>query len=347
MQRLTLFFFLAAGIILVTVLIVKQQSQKQDTGRFHQQVKTITPTPNTSFPLSIAAMRAKDYPGSDLVIEQTLSPGPNYSRFIAFYHSDGLKIYGLLTVPTGAKPSGGWPVILINHGYIPPKEYSTITSYSAVVSAFAASGFITFKPDYRGNGNSEGQPTQVYVSPDYVTDSMNALATIKKYKDANPKKIGIWAHSMGGNIALHQLVLPVDVQAVNIWSGVVGNYTNILSWWDKRVATGILTTQNDQQTANRVNEFRQAHGTPHSNPAFWNAIDPTKFLSAVNVPMLIQVGTADTVVPEDFSTSLDTSLKDLGKDVQLTTYPGADHNLVPDSAFAYAASLAFFTKHLR
>ncbi len=31
-------------------------------------------------PLDISAMRAKTYPGSDLVIESTLSPGPKYSR---------------------------------------------------------------------------------------------------------------------------------------------------------------------------------------------------------------------------------------------------------------------------
>src|ERR1700686_4151184 len=59
--------------------------------------------------LAIFAMRQRDYPGSDLVIERTLSPGLNYQQYIASYQSDGLKIFALLTVPNGAKPGSGWP----------------------------------------------------------------------------------------------------------------------------------------------------------------------------------------------------------------------------------------------
>ena len=40
---------------------------------------TATPIPH---PLSIDAMRAREYPGSDAVIETTLDPGVNYNRYI-------------------------------------------------------------------------------------------------------------------------------------------------------------------------------------------------------------------------------------------------------------------------
>ena len=351
MQKLALFLFLGAIIVIGAAIVVKNNSHKissiTTTTTTQTPTPMVTPTPDTSLPLSIAAIRVKKYPGSDLHVEQVLSSGQNYHRYVVSYLSDRLKIYGLLTVPFGEKPSGGWPVIVINHGYIPPAQYSTGESYAGVVEAFASAKFITFKPDYRGNGNSEGQPTQVYISPDYVTDSMNAIASIKKYPDANSQKVGIWAHSMGGNITLHEVVIPVDAQAINIWSGVVGNYTDILTWWDKRIATGVLTTQNDQLTASRVNQFRQQHATPQTNPDFWNSIDPTQFLSSVTVPVFIQVGTADAVVPANFSMSLYASLKNLGKDLQITTYPGADHNLIPDSVSALSSSIAFFNKYLR
>src|SRR5438445_658182 len=49
-----------------------------------------TPLPN---PMSIEYMREQTYPGSDLVIEQTLPTGTNYNRYIASYLSEGLKIY--------------------------------------------------------------------------------------------------------------------------------------------------------------------------------------------------------------------------------------------------------------
>ena len=82
-------------------------------------------------PLSIENLRNGEYPGSDLVIEQTLDAGTNYARFIASFRSEGLKIYGLLTVPTGDRPENGWPVIIFNHGYIAPSEYRTTERYIA------------------------------------------------------------------------------------------------------------------------------------------------------------------------------------------------------------------------
>ena len=36
---------------------------------------------SASHPLQIDAMRARDYPGSDIVVEQVLEPGGNYNRY--------------------------------------------------------------------------------------------------------------------------------------------------------------------------------------------------------------------------------------------------------------------------
>src|SRR5690242_18959614 len=47
-------------------------------------------------PLSIEAMRARLYPGSDIVFEGALDPGANYQRYYVSYKSDGLKIYAMM-----------------------------------------------------------------------------------------------------------------------------------------------------------------------------------------------------------------------------------------------------------
>ena len=316
---------------------------------------TLAITPNTaalpatpdSFPLAITAMRSKAYPGSDIVIERTLLAGPSYNRYIVSYQSDGLKLFGLLTVPKGAKPAGGWPVILLNHGYIPPSEYSTDQSYAGIVAPLAAAGYIVFKPDYRGHDNSPGVPYQIYVSPSYVNDSLNALASIKKYKDANPNEIGVWGHSMGGDITLHELILTHDFKAAVIMAGVVGSYSEILDWWKARVATGVLTTQNDLQTDQLLLQMVSLHATPQTNPSFWNAIDPTYFISDIETPVQIQVGNADVVVPPSFSQGLTTQLQNAGKSVTYHLYPGADHNLSPDTAAAMAEAVSFFNQYLK
>ena len=89
--------------------------------------------------------RAK-YPGSEIVIEQKLAAGSNYQRYLASYRSEGLKIYALLTVPNGHKPATGWPVIVFNHGYIPPERVPYDRALRRATSmAFARNGYIVFE----------------------------------------------------------------------------------------------------------------------------------------------------------------------------------------------------------
>ncbi|MGI8420509.1 MAG: alpha/beta hydrolase family protein [Candidatus Levyibacteriota bacterium] len=349
-MKKAIFILVVVASLVIVALALRPKKEVKRIISHSPPTKTVilTPTkaPITS-PLAIATMKAKSYPGSDLKIEQIMPSGSNYNQYLVSYQSDGLKIYGLLTVPQGIEPSGGWPVVLLNHGYIPPIQYSTETSYAAFVAPLATQGYIVFKPDYRGNGNSEGTPTQIYVSPDYVTDSMNALASIKKYKDANPNKIGVLAHSMGGNITLHELVMTKDIKAAVIASGVVSSYSDILVWWNKREATGVLTTANDLQTLALVKQFVKDHGTPQTNANFYNAIDPTNYLSDVTAPVSILVGTGDNEVPSAFSQSFRDDLQKAGKNVEYHEYSGADHNLHPDAPAALAQTLSFFNAQLK
>ncbi len=53
---------------------------------------TPTSTPEPLNPLQIDYLRDRTFTGSDIKIEQTLQAGSNYSRYIASYQSDGLKI---------------------------------------------------------------------------------------------------------------------------------------------------------------------------------------------------------------------------------------------------------------
>ncbi|RPJ25206.1 MAG: peptidase, partial [Chloroflexi bacterium] len=152
-------------------------------------IPTATPTPH---PLQIEAMRAREYPGSDIVVEEVLDPGVNYSRYYVSYLSEGLKIYALMTVPNGEKPPSGWPVIIFNHGYIPPTVYRTTERYIAYVDLIARSGYIVFRSDYRGHDRSEGEPSGAYSNPGYTVDVLNAVASMKRHPDADPNRIGMW-----------------------------------------------------------------------------------------------------------------------------------------------------------
>jgi len=298
-------------------------------------------------PLQISQMRKNSYPGSDIVVEKTLSSASTYDQYISSYLSDGLKIYALLTIPKGKKPDSGWPVILFNHGYIPPDQYSTTQRYVAYVDAFAKNGYIVFKPDFRGHGNSEGQPEGAYYSPAYTIDDLNALASIKRYKDANPDKIGIWGHSMGGNITLRDLVVNTkDIKAAVIWGGVVGSYNDLMNNWQRKVSYHPSPRELALRNNYRQNLTSQ-YKTPSEDPNFWNSIDPTYFTSDITAPIQLDVGGADEEVPVAFSGSLYNKMKSEGKTVEYYVYPGSDHNISQDFTLAMKRSVDFFNKYLK
>lgn len=299
-------------------------------------------------PLAIEFLRSKNYPGSEISIEETLGPTASYNQYLASYKSEGLKIYALLTIPKGQKPKNGWPVILFNHGYIPPDIYRTTEKYVAYVDSFTRNGYIVFKPDYRGNGESEGEPEGAYYSPAYTVDDLNALAAIKNYKDSNPNKVGVWGHSLGGNITLRDLVIkPNDIKAAVIWGGVVGSYEDLMYNWRRTIP--FTPSPKESATRNRTRtEMINKYGDPKTNPTFWHSIDPTYYLASVTAPIQLHASTSDETVPVEFSQSLYKKLQDLGKSTELYTYPGGDHNISsPNFEVAMQRSIEFFDKYLK
>lgn len=298
-------------------------------------------------PLSIEALRVGEYPGSDLVIEQTLPPGSNYQRYIVSYKSDGLKIYALLTIPNGTKPATGWPVIVFNHGFISPSEYRTTERYVAYTDAFSRAGYILIKPDYRGHGNSEGEAAGGYGSNAYTIDVLNALASIKRHPDADPDRIGMWGHSMGGHITLRSMVVSKDIKVGVIWGGVTASYADLLNNWRRRspsVTPSILPGNTSRSwRLNLVREF----GEPEVNPQFWNSISATSYLSDISGPLQLHHGEADHSVPPAFSIKLNDLMQQAGQTSELYTYPGDDHNISNNLSLALSRSVAFFDKFLK
>lgn len=301
---------------------------------------------NLPHPLSIESLRAGEYPGSEIIIEQTLPPGGNYQRFIASYRSDGLKIYALLTVPDGPIPDGGFPVIVFNHGYIPPAQYRTTERYVAYTDAFSRNGYIIFRPDYRGHGNSEGQASGGYGSNAYTIDVLNAVSSIKKYKSANPEKIGMWGHSMGGHITLRSMVVSKDIKAGVIWAGVVASYPDLLARWRRATSTPSPFPTTSNRGGWRRDLIRQ-FGTPEENPEFWNSISSNSYLADISGPLQLHHGTADHSVPYEFSEILAKQMKDAGKEVELYIYPGDEHDIPINFSTAMNRSVEFFDKHLK
>lgn len=306
---------------------------------------TPTATPTPLHPLMVAVQRQRTYEASEIKIEQTLAPGANYNRYIASYQSDGLKIYALLTVPRGAKPTTGFPAIIFNHGYIPPPVYRTTERYVDYVDMIARSGYIVLKSDYRGHGSSEGEARGGYGSPDYTIDVLNALASMKKYPDADPNRIGMWGHSMGGYITLRAMVIDPDIKAGVIWGGVVASYSDLLSRWRRPGRTELPPSTSSSRRWR--NELVEDYGTPEENPAFWESISANSFLFDLGGPIQLHHGTADSEVPLEFSQTLYQQIQAVGGEVELYTYQGDNHNISNNMRTAMTRSIQFFDKYIK
>ena len=311
---------------------------------------TPTPTPTPTHPLMIEVMRAQSYPGSEIIFEQTLEPGDNYSRYIVSYLSERYKIYALLTVPQGQTPPTGWPVIIFNHGYIPPAEYRTTERYVAYVDYFARNGYIVFRSDYRGHGRSEGEATGGYSSPAYTVDVLNGMVSVAGLPAADPNRIGMWGHSMGGHITLRAMVVSEAIKAGVIWAGVVGPYPDLF------VRANLIPTRDPAVTVTPIvpggrgwwrQSLIQTYGTVEENPQFWNAISANTFLTDLSGPIQLHHGTNDSSVPAAASELLQAQMEVAGLLSELYLYEGDNHNISANFYTAMRRSLAFFDTHVR
>lgn len=306
-------------------------------------------------------MREKDYLSSPITFERTLDPGENFNSYVVSYLSEDIKIYALMTVPFGTKPDPGWPVIIFNHGYIKPTEYRTTDNYVSYMDMLASNGYIVFKSDFRGHGDSGGELVAGggYGSSAYTTDVLNAIEALKYYEDADTNNIGMWGHSMGGQVTLRAMIVSDDIKAGVIWSGAVAPYPEIISRWnfmgkDRRNPDSGSDRELDsnarywgQSFSSWVEEFFNKYGTPDQNPEFWKTISPNYYLDDLSGPISLHHSILDHIVPIAWSGDLANELNALSIPFEFQKYNDDDHNISKNYRVAMQRTVAFFDQYLK
>lgn len=294
-------------------------------------------------PLQIEAIKARTYAASTLTVEQDLGDQGGYTSQIVSYTSDVFKVYALQATPAGTAPAGGWPVVILNHGYINPATYRTNDgSYSSMTGALARAGILVLKPDFRGHGQSQGISAGGHFSPFYTYDNLNLLATLKQTPGVNAARIGTIGHSMGAHTSLRVAVVDPDIKATAYLSGVVATIYDIIYNWPRSPMPGDLPAA--VQTT-REALFAQ-YGTPQTNPAFWSSVSAINYVANITGKSQIQQSIADSTVPKSFSDSLNAALVAASKPVDYYIYPGDDHQLNASSALVNARLVEFFNHNL-
>jgi uncharacterized protein len=335
--------FVSIILALVVIFVLSKQSKQTtqeitstESAQETNEINNLVKQEQSLHPMSIESLRSRTYEGGQFKIEKELAQGTNYRQYIASYSSEGLKINGLLTVPTAPKPEKGFPAIIFMHGYIPPKQYSTTGNYSTYQPMLARAGFVTFKPDLRGHAQSEGEPVTAHFSEKYVVDNLYAIEFLKQHPDVDPSRIGYWGHSNGGEIGLRTMVVSKDIKAASLWAGVVGSFPDMLETYNSKIP--FLKDSDDQ--------LIKDNGLPSTNSEFWNKIDPYTYLQDISGPVQLQHGTADSSVPVELSIRLKEELEKLGESVEYYEYQGDDHNIAKNYSKAWQRTIEFFKKNL-
>lgn len=124
-----------------------------------------------------------------------------------------VAVSGTISMPAGAPPDGGWPIITWTHGTtgIAPicgpsrdtasgPEHGYITEIAALLDGFVRAGFAIVATDYQGLGAGDFHP---FLQG--VPNARNALDMIRAARALEPglgRRFGVLGHSQGGHAAL-------------------------------------------------------------------------------------------------------------------------------------------------
>ncbi|MBI1881947.1 MAG: peptidase, partial [Chloroflexi bacterium] len=96
-----------------------------------------------------------------------------YTRYYIDYPSDDLTITGVMQVPHGEGP---FPVVILNHGYIPPSRFWSGADTWRAADYLVSHGYLTIAPDFRGWGQSDRGSN--YFRTGLVIDVLNLFRSL-------------------------------------------------------------------------------------------------------------------------------------------------------------------------
>lgn len=274
---------------------------------------TASPTPDPYAEVTVAGLRARAYGGGELEIVQRYGKNNAFTRYEFRYPSDGLNVYGFMDVPNGEGP---FPVIIAVHGYIEPSRYNTLDYSTTYADSLAQAGYLVLHPNLRGYTPSDDGPNRFRAG--FAVDVLNLITVLKAQGGqpgplalADPERLGLWGHSMGGGVSIRVMVVSPDVDAVVLYGSM---------------------NADDRLNYERINTFfsdgTEGNEELQTSPEDFLRISPVNFLAEARAVVSIHHGSADLAVPPEWSEELCTRLRGLDKQVECFSYPGQPHTFI-------------------
>ncbi|MCJ7659681.1 MAG: alpha/beta fold hydrolase [Anaerolineales bacterium] len=295
-------------------------------------ISTTTPTPDPKALLTIDGLTTRTYGRGELVINENLAENSYFTRYLISYPSDSLTIYGFMNIPQGEGP---FPVVIAIHGYIDPLVYRTLDYTTGYADALARAGYLVIHPNLRNYPPSDNGSDLFRVG--MAVDVLNLIAIVQSYgstdsalEAADPQRIGLWGHSMGGGVSTRVITINPDVRAVVLYGAMSGderkNYEAIFRWSQGERGSDELSFTEDEM----------------------QRISPIYHLDRIQSAVSIHHGRSDDLVPLTWSNDLCERLRDLDKQVECYIYDGQPHTFIGEGNDRFIQrTLEFYDRFLR
>ncbi|WP_165953662.1 prolyl oligopeptidase family serine peptidase [Streptomyces sp. 8K308] len=263
------------------------------------------------------------------VREQTAA----YTSYDVSYRSDGLRITGVLNIPTG---SGPFPAVVLAHGWIDRDAYVTGQGMTRERGHLSENGYVALHVDYRAHAGSDDDPEllgQLYRG--YAVDVLGGVSALRASDlPVDDEQIGLMGRSMGGSVVLQALEMaPGLVDAGIVYSAQSSLESDNYRQWGERPVDGYGA------------EYASRHGTPDENPAAWQDMSTRPYFDRITEPVLMIHGTRDEQCPPEWARATHTALAQADVDVQLNWYDDY-HAFGPQFTQSMEDTVAFLQRHL-
>jgi dipeptidyl aminopeptidase/acylaminoacyl peptidase len=311
-------------------------------------------------PRTIAQLRAEP-PRARLRRVRDLEGGPGFSSYLVAYRSSGLDVHALVAVPSLPRPAGGYPVLVANHGFHPdPPRYGITAAgvdsrpgdyYRPVPALYARRGYLVVMPDYRGHSVSQGTAfARGALAPAwYAEDVVALLSALRDLPEADPGRVFLWGHSMGGEITLRALLVAdripgIVIRAASLWSTTGGD---IWEQVDHRARSPAPAPDAGSDVPRPPIDALRAQIAALAGPYDWAANEPLRQLEGLRTPVILHHAHGDASTRYEWSERLARELYRLGREHRFHSYAGGEHFFAGDAQrLAADRDDAYFREHM-